>query len=117
MIIDRFLTLGAYFYRVFTFRGLTFIGANYWEAALILFSGSVDPGSADPGSTAKSASKLMLNLTLNLALTLTLTSAARLASFSVPNCFSFHSTLSIAVGFDGCFVQKDFDKQIFVKKR
>ena len=34
MIVDRFLTWGAYFYGHFTCRGLTFIGANYWEVAL-----------------------------------------------------------------------------------
>ena len=34
MIFGRFGDWGAYFYRRFTFRGLTFIGANYWEVAL-----------------------------------------------------------------------------------
>ena len=31
----RFGGWGAYFYGRFTFRGLTFIGANYWEVALL----------------------------------------------------------------------------------
>ena len=34
MIFGRFGGWGAYFYGRFTFRGLTFIGANYWEVAL-----------------------------------------------------------------------------------
>ena len=34
VILHRFGGWGAYFYGHFTFRGLTFIGANYWEVTL-----------------------------------------------------------------------------------
>ena len=40
LFFGRCLTLGAYFYRVFTCRGLTFSGANYWEPALRVPDGS-----------------------------------------------------------------------------
>ena len=34
VIFGRFWLMGAYFYCRFPCRGLTFIGANYWEVAL-----------------------------------------------------------------------------------
>ena len=37
VMFGRFGGWGAYFYGRFTFRGLTFIGANYWEVTLVSF--------------------------------------------------------------------------------